>query len=133
MTNISTVAELGAGVTGARRTSLFLAAGLEVRAYDPAGSGLRWAAMGPQMLFHPGAGEGGLLEFRHRYRHSLHRCRKDLGDIRLTPELAQSLLDGVNHESAQRSNSKLSRQRDDLIFSFVRDRHRLDHAGSHTG
>ena len=36
MTQINTVAVLGTGVIGASWASLFLAAGLKVRAYDPA-------------------------------------------------------------------------------------------------
>ena len=74
------VAVLGAGVIGASWTALFLAAGCRVAVYDLAegaedavrayidtaiwaGPGLRWAAMGPTMLFHLGAGAGGLGAF----------------------------------------------------------------------
>ena len=56
-----------------------------------AGPGLRWGAMGPHMLFHLGAGPGGLLEFCTRYRDSFHRWWDDLDEVRLTPELAQDL------------------------------------------
>ncbi len=37
-----------------------------------AGPGLRWAAMGPNMLFNLGAGEGGMEEFCDRYTDSFH-------------------------------------------------------------
>ena len=44
-----------------------------------AGPGLRWAAMGPHMLFHLGAGSGGMREFCSRYSDSFHRGGELLG------------------------------------------------------
>ena len=38
-----------------------------------AGPGLRWAAMGPTMLFHLGAGEGGLQAFCDHFRDTFQR------------------------------------------------------------
>jgi carnitine 3-dehydrogenase len=38
-----------------------------------AGPGLRWAAMGPTMLFHLGAGPGGIASFCERYTASFNR------------------------------------------------------------
>ena len=55
-----------------------------------AGPGLRWAAMGPHMLFHLGAGEGGLLEFCNRYRDSFHRWWEDLDEVQLDDTLVQA-------------------------------------------
>ena len=56
-----------------------------------AGPGLRWAAMGPHMLFHLGAGPGGLEEFCNRYTDSFHRWWDDLGDCRLNHALSSQL------------------------------------------
>ncbi len=84
-----------------------------------AGPGLRWAAMGPHMLFHLGAGAGGLLEFCNRYRDSFHRWWDDLGDVQLTPELAQALLAGVEAESHGLNVSESVRQRDALIVNML--------------
>ena len=95
-----------------------------------AGPGLRWAAMGPHMLFHLGAGQGGLLEFCNRYRDSFHRWWEDLDEVRLTPELAQNLFDGVTRESNQKSTRELAAQRDALIVSFLQGRHRLEKSQS---
>ena len=89
------------------------------------GTGLRWAAMGQHMLFHLGAGPGGLLEFCSRYRDSFHRWWDDLDEVQLTPELAQALYAGVEAESNQQSTSALSAQRDALIVEFLRGRSRL--------
>ena len=87
-----------------------------------AGPGLRWAAMGPHMLFHLGAGPGGLLEFCNRYRDSFHRWWEDLDEVELTPELAENLYAGVDAESQQRPTSELAAQRDALIVEFLRGR-----------
>ncbi len=85
-----------------------------------AGPGLRWAAMGPHMLFHLGAGEGGLREFCNRYRDSFHRWWDDMGDAELTPELADSLATGVEDEADGRDVQTASAERDDLIVAMLK-------------
>ena len=85
-----------------------------------AGPGLRWAAMGPHMLFHLGAGPGGLGEFCNRYRDSFHRWWKDLDEVELTEELAQDLFQGVHDEGGDKDVMELSRQRDALIVAMLK-------------
>jgi len=91
-----------------------------------AGPGLRWAAMGPHQLFHLGAGPGGLEEFCARYADSFHRWWDDLGDTKLTPELVQQLVSGVNEKSGvANSSSSLaheaqSKLRDELIVGMLK-------------
>ena len=85
-----------------------------------AGPGLRWAAMGPHMLFHLGAGPGGLPEFCNRYGPSFQRWWDDLGDAALTPEVAALLADGVNDEAGGLDVQSLSAQRDALIVNMLR-------------
>ena len=84
-----------------------------------AGPGLRWAAMGPTMLFHLGAGEGGLEEFCSRYTVSFNRWWEDLGDLRLDPDIAGKLVDGVTDEANGQSVDALSGQRDTLITAML--------------
>ncbi|MEO1141160.1 MAG: 3-hydroxyacyl-CoA dehydrogenase NAD-binding domain-containing protein [Pseudomonadota bacterium] len=84
-----------------------------------AGPGLRWAAMGPTMLFHLGAGEGGLNSFCERYTDSFNRWWDSLGDIRLNPEIAEKLCQGVNAEAAGQDVGQLSTERDELISSML--------------
>lgn len=91
-----------------------------------AGPGLRWAAMGPHMLFHLGAGAGGLLEFCHRYRDSFHRWWDDLGQVRLDETLAQTLYDGVCAEAGGSDVTAGAQQRDALIVEFLRGRKALE-------
>lgn len=84
-----------------------------------AGPGLRWAAMGPHMLFHLGAGAGGLQEFCNRYRDSFHRWWDDLGDTHLTPELANELAAGVCEEAGDQDIMQASSQRDAMIVAML--------------
>ncbi|WFU05761.1 3-hydroxyacyl-CoA dehydrogenase NAD-binding domain-containing protein (plasmid) [Rhizobium sp. CB3171] len=83
-----------------------------------AGPGLRWAAMGPTMLFHLGAGEGGLAAFCERYTESFNRWWDDLGVLHLDPDLARTLVSGVTLEANGQSTADLSQQRDALIASI---------------
>lgn len=83
-----------------------------------AGPGLRWAAMGPTMLFHLGAGEGGLAAFCERYTDSFNRWWDDLGVLHLDPVIAETLVAGVTEEANGQSPADLSAHRDALIASI---------------
>ena len=84
-----------------------------------AGPGLRWAAMGPHLLFHLGAGEGGLEEFCQRYQPSFHRWWEDLGDAKLDAQTIKKLADGVVEE-VDRDVETTSANRDRLITAMLR-------------
>jgi len=83
-----------------------------------AGPGLRWAAMGPTMLFHLGAGDGGLGEFCERYSDSFNRWWDDLGELHLTPALADQLVAGVTQEAGGVSPADLSAKRDAMLAAM---------------
>ena len=83
------------------------------------GPGLRWAAMGPTMLFHLGAGEGGLQSFCERYTDSFNRWWDDLGDLKLDPEIAEKLSNGVVKEAAGKPVESLASQRDQLVTAML--------------
>ncbi|MCY4150394.1 MAG: 3-hydroxyacyl-CoA dehydrogenase NAD-binding domain-containing protein [Gammaproteobacteria bacterium] len=91
-----------------------------------AGPGLRWAAMGPHMLFHLGAGPGGLNEFCKRYADSFRRWWDDLGEVELTEDLAKMLYDGVAREARGDTTQELSQRRDALIVGYLQSRKRCD-------
>ena len=84
-----------------------------------AGPGLRWAAMGPHMLFHLGAGTGGMQEFCNRYGDSFHRWWDDLGDTVLTAELAKELAAGVEDEASGQDIQTAASQRDAMIVAML--------------
>jgi len=83
------------------------------------GPGLRWAAMGPTMLFHLGAGEGGIDSFCERYTPSFNRWWESLGDLRLNPEIADKLSSGVREEAGDSSVEDLAKERDALITAML--------------
>jgi carnitine 3-dehydrogenase len=84
-----------------------------------AGPGLRWAAMGPTMLFNLGAGPGGLAEFCNRYTDSFNRWWGDLGELHLDEEIAAQLTAGVAEEADGQSTADLSAKRDALITAML--------------
>lgn len=84
-----------------------------------AGPGLRWAVMGPTMLFHLGAGEGGLEEFCERYSDSFNRWWDDLGELHLNPDTARQLVEGVFEEAGGRSAADLSGKRDEMLAAIL--------------
>jgi 3-hydroxybutyryl-CoA dehydrogenase len=83
-----------------------------------AGPGLRWAAMGPTMIFHLAAGDGGLAAFCERYADSFNRWWDDLGVLHLDEELARELVSGVTAEANGASQAVLSERRDALIATM---------------
>lgn len=83
-----------------------------------AGPGLRWAAMGPSMLFHLGAGPGGIAAFCERYTASFNRWWDDLGTLHLDEALAKQLSDGLAEDVASKTPAELSAKRDALIVAM---------------
>ncbi|MBV7395744.1 3-hydroxyacyl-CoA dehydrogenase NAD-binding domain-containing protein [Mameliella sediminis] len=90
-----------------------------------AGPGLRWAAMGPTMLFNLGAGEGGLQSFCDHFSDTFNGWWEDLGQVRLNDEIAQTLIQGVRDEAQGQTPAQLSAQRDALITAMLRATNRL--------
>ncbi|MGR3512857.1 MAG: 3-hydroxyacyl-CoA dehydrogenase NAD-binding domain-containing protein [Paracoccaceae bacterium] len=91
-----------------------------------AGPGLRWAAMGPTMLFHLGAGDGGLRAFCGHFQDTFNGWWDGLGDPRLTPEVIETLVKGMEAEAAGRSPEVLSAERDEKLIALqaaLRDLH----------
>lgn len=84
-----------------------------------AGPGLRWAAMGPNLLFHLGAGPGGMAEFCNRYTDSFNTWWDDLGTPYLDASGAELLIAGVEQEAGTASTDELSQQRDKLIIAML--------------
>ncbi|NOD48599.1 MULTISPECIES: 3-hydroxyacyl-CoA dehydrogenase NAD-binding domain-containing protein [unclassified Ruegeria] len=83
-----------------------------------AGPGVRWAAMGPTMLFNLGAGKGGLKAFCDHFTDTFNGWWDDLGQVYLTDDVAQQLTEGVMAEAAGKTQAELSEQRDALILAM---------------
>lgn len=84
-----------------------------------AGPGLRWAVMGPTLLFHLGGGEGGLATFCDRYTDSFNRWWDDLGRPHLDPETADRLVQGIAASGVPADVGSLAAERDRLLAAVV--------------
>ena len=85
-----------------------------------AGPGIRWAVMGPTLLFHLGAGEGGLAAFCERYEDSFNRWWDDLGRPHLDSETAARLVQGLAAGPETADVDRSAAERDRLLTSVVR-------------
>ncbi|QMU59836.1 MAG: 3-hydroxyacyl-CoA dehydrogenase [Boseongicola sp.] len=83
-----------------------------------AGPGLRWAAMGPTMLFNLGAGPGGLQSFCDHFTDTLNGWWDDLGQVYLDPDVTAQLVKGVNEEAGELNQKELAAKRDALITAM---------------
>lgn len=83
-----------------------------------AGPGLRRAVMGPTMLFHLGAGEGGIGAFCERYSDSFNRWWDDLGTPHLDDATADRLVAAMSAPGS-RSIDDLAAERDALLTQVV--------------
>lgn len=83
-----------------------------------AGPGLRWAAMGPTMLFNLGAGEGGLQSFCDHFTDTFNGWWEDLGQVYLDDEVIAKLVQGVDEEAQGLSQSDLAAKRDAMITAM---------------
>lgn len=83
-----------------------------------AGPGLRWAAMGPTMLFNLGAGAGGLQSFCDHFTDTFNGWWDGLGTPYLDEETIAQLVQGVGEEAKGKSPDALSAERDALIVAM---------------
>jgi carnitine 3-dehydrogenase len=83
------------------------------------GPGLRWAIMGPHLTFHLAGGIGGIEQFMAHFADPVTSWWPDLGTPELTPELRQTLIDGVVAEAAGRSIADLAARRDRILLDIL--------------
>ena len=87
------------------------------------GPGLRWGLMGPNLLFHLGGGPGGIHHFMEQFTGPLSTWWKDLGTItEFSPQVKQTIIDGVLKEAANRSIDELERERDSMLLQLLATR-----------
>jgi 3-hydroxyacyl-CoA dehydrogenase len=87
------------------------------------GPGLRWGVMGPNLLFHLAGGEGGIQHFMEQFTGPMAIWWKDLGTItEFTPEVKQTIIDGVQKEAGKRSIPELERERDAMLLELLATR-----------
>lgn len=84
------------------------------------GVGLRWGVMGPSLLLHLAARNGETAELIEQLAGPMSKCWNDLGNPKMTTELARSIADGVKKEIGSRSPKELARERDEALVSLLR-------------
>ena len=93
------------------------------------GPGLRWGLMCPHMLFHLGGGQGGIQHFMEHLSGPVATWWKDLGTItEFSPEVKQTIVDGVLKEANGRSISELERERDGMLLELLATRAKVEKA-----
>jgi 3-hydroxyacyl-CoA dehydrogenase len=84
------------------------------------GPGLRWGVMGPNLLFHLGGGQGGIQHFMEHLSGPVATWWKDLGtQAEFTPQVKQTIIDGVLQEAAGRSIDQLAEERDEVLLGLL--------------
>ena len=83
------------------------------------GPGLRWGIMGQVLLNHLGGGEGGIDHFFAQFTGPMTAWWKVLGSPVLTPELQQTLIDGLHADVGSRSIDELAAQRDEVLLGLL--------------
>src|SRR5258707_391033 len=83
------------------------------------GPGLRWGVMGQSLQWHVGGGAGGINHFMEHLMDPLTGMMKALGNPQITPQLKQTVVDGVAREAAGRSVDQLAQDEDKLIVGYL--------------
>src|ERR1700731_1849987 len=87
------------------------------------GPGLRWGVMGPNLLFHLGGGPGGIQHFMDHLSGPVSTWWKDLGTItEFSPQVKQTIVNGVLKEANGRSIAELERERDEMLLELLATR-----------
>lgn len=82
--------------------------------------GLRWAIMGPHMIFNLAGGEGGMRHFLDHIGPAMEGWWRDLGQPRLDQDLNARLVAGVDDEAADRLQGELTRRCDRLLIDIIK-------------
>jgi 3-hydroxybutyryl-CoA dehydrogenase len=90
------------------------------------GPGLRWAVMGPTLLFHLGGDDGGIATFCERYADSFHRWWDDLGRARLDGPTVKALVDGMAQSAGSETTEDLAAKRDKTLTAVIAATHPRD-------
>ncbi len=84
------------------------------------GPGLRWGVMGQSLQWHLGGGEGGIKHFMDHLMEPLAGMMRVLGTPNITPQLKQTIIDGVQREAAGRSVAQLAKKENEVIIGLLR-------------
>ncbi len=85
------------------------------------GPGLRWAVMGPHMLFNLATNGKGMEMFIERFGPSFATWWASMGNPELTPETARIIAQGCRDEEAGRDFRALAAERDEKLVAILRE------------
>src|SRR5260370_39214776 len=81
------------------------------------GPGLRWGVMGQSLQWHVGGGAGGIKHFMEQLMDPLAAMMQTLGNPQVTPDIKQTIVDGVMREAAGPSVEGLAREENEVIIA----------------
>jgi len=88
------------------------------------GPGIRWALMGPHMIFHLGGGPGGIQHFIDHVGVSFDKLWADMASWTSLPaETTDALVSGVREEAGDTPAAELARWRDEKIVQLLKAIH----------
>jgi len=86
-----------------------------------AGPGLRWAVMGPHMIYHLGGGAGGMDHFIDHFAPAVKVWWESLANwTTLPPEAKGLLIDGLKAEMGDRTLSEVNQWRDEKLGKILK-------------
>src|SRR5262245_8904594 len=83
------------------------------------GPGLRWGVMGPSLQWHLGGGLGGIKHFMDHLMDPMAGMFKVLGNPEVTPQLKQTITEGVLQEAGARSVEQLARNENEILIGLL--------------
>ncbi len=83
------------------------------------GPGLRWGVMGPSLQWHLGGGSGGIKHFMEHLMDPLAGMIKALGNPDITPDLKQTIVEGVMREAANRPVEQLAQDENEVLAGLL--------------
>jgi len=96
------------------------------------GPGPRWGVMGPSLQWHLGGGAGGIKHFMDHLMDPLAGMIKSLGTPDVTPELKQTIVEGVLREAGNRSVDALAQEENELLIGLLRSRAQANNGAAKT-
>ena len=84
------------------------------------GPGPRWGVMGPSMQWHIAGGPGGIHHYMEHLMGPLEGLMKALGTPNVTPELKQSVVDGVKQMAGNHSVEQLA-EKENVVLTAIFD------------
>ena len=94
------------------------------------GPGLRWGVMGQSLQWHLGGGPGGIRHFMDHLMDPLQSMMRVLGTPNITPELKQTVVDGVMREAGGRSIEQLAQEENEVLMGLLKLRAKYSEHGT---